>query len=233
MTAVDLVSLRLAWAEDVDVRPSPHLLRGAIGRHFPENSLVHQHDDAGRLVYRYPLIQYRWDRSGPWMLGLGEGAHFLKQTDWIGMQLDLGGCVVTIRDTVCAFRRHAVQPTSRLKRYRFVAPWLPLSQANHERFQRLPLSERSAELDRLAVAGVLLGLRGFGVDFRERLYAGFEMASSRPCRYKGTSLLGFTGQLLVNVDLPDGFAIGRAVSHGYGWMIAADKEPFGGPAHNE
>lgn len=223
MTAVDIVTIHLVWAEDVAIRPSPHWLRGAIGHCFPDNPLFHQHDGE-RFVYRYPLIQYRWDRSGPWILGLGAGAHFLKEVGWVGMELNLGGCAVTVRDAVCAFRLHEIRPTPRLCRYRFAAPWLPLSQDNYTRYQDLPRTERCFELDRLAVAGVLLGLRGFGVEFSDRLYAAFEMKSARPCGYKGIQLMGFTGSLLANVDLPDGFAIGRAVSHGYGWITSAEKE---------
>jgi hypothetical protein len=223
MTAVDLVFLRLSWAEDVALRPAPHLLRGAVGRRFPDNPLVHQHDGE-QVVYRYPRIQYRWDWSGPWLLGLGDAAQFLVQTDWTGMELQIGDRAVAVRDATCVFRRHTIQRTSYLKRYRFIAPWLPLSQENYRKYQRLSRARQRTELDRLAVAGVLLGLRGFGVEFPERLYAGFEMKSARPCRYKDVVFLGFTGQLLVNVDLPDGFALGRAVSHGYGWIATADEE---------
>jgi hypothetical protein len=223
MTAIDLVTLRLTWTEDLPLRPAPHLLRGAIGQRFPENLLVHQHDGK-QVVYRYPQIQYRWDRFGPWLLGLGDGAHFLAQTNWPGMELDLGKQTVTIRDAVYAFRRHTIRPVPRLKRYRFAAPWLPLSQENYQRYQKLSPDQRRAELDRLAVAGVLIGLRGFGVEFPERLFAAFEVDSGRLCRYKGVELTGFTGELVVNADLPDGFAIGRAVSHGYGWILSAGRE---------
>jgi hypothetical protein len=74
------------------------------------------------------------------------------------------------------------------------------------------------ELDRLAVGGLLVGLRGFGVDFPGRLFAAFEESSRKPCRYKDVEMIGFRGQFVANVDLPDGFALGRAVSHGYGWV---------------
>ena len=79
-------------------------------------------------------------------------------------------------------------------------------------------AQQVAERDRLAVAGLLIALRGFGVDFPGRLYAAFELHGARTCHYKGVDLLGFRGRLLANVDLPDGFALGRAVSHGYGWL---------------
>src|SRR5438477_267012 len=97
MSAVDIVTVRLTWAEDVQVGPSAQLLRGAIAECFPDNPLFHQHE-GDRVLYRYPAIQYRWD---------GEGA----------------------------------------------------------------------------------------------------------------VVVGFSGTLLANVDLPDGFAFGRAVSHGHGWLF--------------
>jgi hypothetical protein len=78
--------------------------------------------------------------------------------------------------------------------------------------------EEAAERDRLAVAGLLIALRGCGVELAGRLYAAFELRATQPCRYKHVELLGFRGRLLANVDLPDGFALGRAVSHGYGWL---------------
>ena len=70
----------------------------------------------------------------------------------------------------------------------------------------------------MAVAGLLMGLRGLGVNVGIRLYACFEMRCSQRCQYKELSLAGFRGTLLANLDLPDGMAIGRAVSHGYGWL---------------
>ena len=108
------------------------------------------------------------------MVGLGEGARFLAGVEWSGLELRIGDQYLTIRDAVCDFRRHVVGPSPRLLRYHFVSPWLPLSQENYQRYRSLSAMERIAERDRLAVAGILIGLRGFGVDFPGRLYAAFE-----------------------------------------------------------
>ena len=217
MSAVDLVTIRLTWVQDAPMRPAPHLLRGAVADRFPDNPLFHQHDGE-RVVYRYPQMQYRWDREGPMIVALGEAARFLTGVDWAGMELRIGGEFLTVRDAVYSFRRHEIRPSPRLMRYRFVAPWLPLSQENYQRYRSMNAAQQVAERDRLAVAGLLIALRGFGVDFPGRLFAAFELHGARPCHYKGVDLLGFHGRLLANVDLPDGFALGRAVSHGYGWL---------------
>lgn len=217
MNNVDLMTVRLTWAEVQHVRPSSPCLRGAIAGLFPDNPLFHQHDRE-RVVYRYPRVQYRWDREGPMILGIGEGARFLATVEWVGMELRIANQLLTIRDAVCSFRRHEIRPSPRLTRYRFVAPWLPLSQENYQRYRSMNPCEQAAERDRLAVAGLLIAMRGFGVEFPSRLFAAFELQQSKPCPYKGVDLVGFRGCLLANVDLPDGFAIGRAVSHGYGCL---------------
>ncbi|HWG46895.1 MAG TPA: CRISPR-associated endonuclease Cas6 [Gemmataceae bacterium] len=217
MSAVDLVTVRFSWAEEAPTRLAPHLLRGAVAEHFLDNPLFHQHDGE-RLMYRYPQVQYRWDREGPMIVALGEAARFLAGVDWPGMELRLGEHRLTIRDAVYSFHRHEIRPSPRLIRYRFIAPWLPLSQENYQCYRSMNPAQQVAERDRLAVAGLLISLRGFGVDFPGRLYAAFELHGVRTCHYKGVDLLGFHGRLLANVDLPDGFALGRAVSHGYGWL---------------
>jgi hypothetical protein len=217
MTAVDLVTVRLTWAEEVVLPPAPHWLRGALAARFPDNPLFHQHDGT-RVLYRYPQVQYRWDEEGPMILGLGEAARFLSAVEWAGMQLQVGPHRLTLRDVVCRFRRHTIRPTPNLLRFTLMAPWLPFSQENYQRYQSLGPAEQAAERDRLAVAGLLIALRGFGVEFPGRLFAAFEVHSAPWCPYKGIRLLGFRGTLLANVDLPDGFAFGRATSHGFGWL---------------
>jgi hypothetical protein len=232
MTTVDLLTLRLTWVEAAPVRPAAHLLRGAVAALFPDNPLFHQHD-GDQVIYRHPLVQYRWDRDEPILFAIGGAAQSLVGIDWVGRSLRIGEQYVTIRDAVCAFHQHTICPVERLLRYRFMAPWLPFNQENHRKYRSLPFAEREAERDRLAVAGLLIALRGFGVDFRTRLYAAFECHAARPCRYKGVELLGFRGRLLANVDLPDGFALGRAVSHGYGWLCREDHLSFEGRKHHD
>jgi hypothetical protein len=221
MKTVDIVRIRLSWLEDRPGPPAPHLLRGALGDHFRDNPLFHQHEETG-VLYRYPLVQYRWDWRGAALLGLGEGAQVLARSQWPGMELQIGGRTLHVRDADCEFRRHSISLTDRLVRYRFVAPWIPFNQDLIRRYRDLTPEAQVRERDRLAVAGLLLGLRGFGVEIQGRVLAAFEMRSCRPCPYKDVELLGFRGRLLTNLDLPDGFALGRAISHGYGWIERDD-----------
>lgn len=218
MSVVDVVTVRLVLSGRERPRPAPYLLRGAIAGLFPECSLMHQHE-GDRLVYRYPRVQYRWDEEGPMLVGLHEGARFLSSVDWTGLELRLGDRTATVTEAQCSFRRHEVRMSETLRRYAFIAPWIPLSQENHARYQTLPLEGRMTELDRLAVAGLLLALRAIGFEVPGRLYAAFESQRVVECPYKDVQMTGFLGHLLCNVELPEGLAMGRAISHGYGWVV--------------
>jgi hypothetical protein len=52
----------------------------------------------------------------------------------------------------------------------------------------------------------------------ERVYAVFEWLRDAPCVVKNVALVGFEGTFVTNLELPDNLALGRSVSHGYGWF---------------
>jgi hypothetical protein len=224
VSTVRMATVRLAWAMPYEGPPAPHLLRGAIAARFADNPLFHQHV-GDQFVYRYPRVQYRWDRGCGVVVGFGDGVEALVELPWAGLQLRLGSQQVTVLDATVTLTQHDLVPAQRLLRYRFRAPWLPFNQDNYDSYQQRRPAEQAAERDRLAVAGILMALRGLDVEFPGRLYAAFHLDKARPCRYKDLQMLGFVGTLVANVELPDGFAIGRAVSHGYGWLVREHTTP--------
>lgn len=219
MKSVDQITVRLRFAGETP-RPAPYHLRGAIAAQFPDDPLFHQHAANGNgLMYRLPRIQYRWDHEGPILVGLEEGARRLLEVAWPGMELCLGKLRVTVRDAECAFQRFDVRMVPHLLRYRLMAPWLPFSQENYARYQTLGPAAQALERDRLARGAILIGLRELGVKLNEHLFVAVEAVAAERCSYKGIDLLGFWGRVLANTALPPGFAFGRAVSHGYGWIV--------------
>jgi hypothetical protein len=215
--SVDQITVRLRLAEAA-LRPAPEQLRGAISARFPEEPLFHQHTADG-LLYRLPRIHYRWDEEGPVLVGLEEGARRLLEVDWPGMELRLGNECVMVSEAQCAFQRFEVRMAPHLLRYRLAAPWLPFSQENYARYRGLGPVAQAQERDRLARGGILIGLRGLGVEVSQQLFVAVEAISPERCGYKGVELLGFWGRVLANMELPPGFAFGRSVSHGYGWIV--------------
>jgi hypothetical protein len=111
----------------------------------------------------------------------------------------------------------------RLCRYDFGAPWIALNQENHAHYRDKPRSGRRAELDRILVGNLLTMSQAFGWFYAEgeTVYAAFEPLREVSCTVKDVSLLGFEGSFVTNLDLPDPLALGRSVSHGFGWFHSA------------
>lgn len=217
MSKIPIARLRLRFVESIDVPSQAHLLRGALANLFPDEPLLHQHGRDG-FLYRYPLVHYRWLNGNGILTGFHEGAHLLVRLPLLDHSLQLGNVTTRIVDMEIRLSVEEVKLTERLLRYYFVTPWLPLSQENYEVYKKMNSIEQAQERDRIAVGNLLTALRSLKIELPGRLYAAVQVRRGIPCRYKDQTFVGFLGTLLANVDIPDDMAIGRAVSHGYGWL---------------
>ncbi len=209
--------IRFKWSQPLDGPPRAHQLRGAVAKSFPDEPIFHQHEGS-KFVYRYPVIQYRWERNAGVIMGINEGAEKIVKMPWLDLPLELGETKVIISDAEIYYRKGQFAISDRLERYSLLSPWVPFNQENYKAYQKLSQSEQLLERDRLLVAQILTALRGLKIDFPERLYAAFELTRSVIAPYKDQALTGLLGHFFTNAVLPDHFAIGRATSHGYGWF---------------
>lgn len=221
MSEIPIACLQLRFAGSANGSSRPHLLRGALASLFPDEPLLHQHRQNG-LIYRYPLVHYRWRNGDGFLVGFHEGARLLARLPLLDQSLQLGTVTTNISDVEIHFATQGVRVAERLVRYYFASPWVPFNQENYEIYRSLNQNQQADERDRIAVGNLLTALRGLKVEFPGRLYATVQIHRAVPCRYKDQTFVGFGGTLLTNADLPDDIAIGRAVSHGYGWLRRID-----------
>jgi hypothetical protein len=197
-------------------------LRGALARAFADDDLFHQHDNEGNVLYRYPRVQYRWYRGNGLVMGWQEAAHKLLQLPWLDLTLRLSNEPVSVTDAMLSTSHGIFAVSDRLQHYRLVSPALLFNQKNYQRYREKEEREQQVERDRLLVAQLLTAMRALQTNFPGHLYATFTYFHTRTCRYKQQELLGLTGRFVCNAVLPDGLAIGHAVSHGYGWIVPAN-----------
>mgnify|MGYP001809782717 CR=1 FL=1 len=221
LAKIPCAQVELRWERDLPGRPAQRArqLRGALATAFRDDPLFHQHDPVtGKALYRYPRVQYRWLDGCGLVIGWAEAASRLLDRPWLDLNLQLGEESVRIDDAALTLHHGEFGVSERLEHYRLRSPALLFNQENYRRYQQMSEPAQAVERDRLLVSAVLTGLRGLDVHFPERLYATFTQIQTRPCQYKGQDLLGISGGFACNVVLPDGFAFGHAVSHGYGWL---------------
>jgi len=174
-------------------------------------------------VARYPEVHYRWIGEGPALFAIGAAAQQAMAHPWPGVTVRLGEherSVAQVDWSVAAIQRSS---SRRLLRYDLGAPWIALNQENHARYRDLGGPARRAELDRILVGNLLTMSQAFGWFYepQETVYAAFEPEREVPCTVKEVSLLGFAGSFVTNLELPDDLALGRSVSHGFGWFRRA------------
>jgi hypothetical protein len=192
-------------------------LRGALGAAFNDDAFFHQHDPAtGKLLYRYPRIQYGWRNGHGVIIGWDAAASQLLTLPWFDLELRLGEDEVRVADAAITVTHSQFGVAEQLVQYHLQKPVLLFNQENYRRYQRMNTQQQSAERERLLLANLLTSLRGLGVEFERQLYAAFLNTKKQTCHYKGESLFGLSGTFFANAILPNGFAFGHGVSHGFG-----------------
>ncbi|MBK1695122.1 hypothetical protein CKO09_10280 [Chromatium weissei] len=192
-------------------------LRGALGAAFNDDAFFHQHDPAtGKLLYRYPHIQYGWRNGHGVIIGWDTAASQLLTLPWFDLELRLGEDEVRVADAAITVTQGQFGVAKQLVRYSLQQPVLLFNQENYQRYRKMNAHEQYKEQDRLLVANLLTAMRGLEVNFTERLYSVFAQFHTQTIEYKQQRLLGISGEIWTNAVLPNGFAFGHEVSHGFG-----------------
>ena len=181
-----------------------------------EDDLLHNHASRDRVIYRYPLVQYKSISEKAAILGIGdEGCksleNLLKMKDFTAIFSDNG--ITGIEKETDILQLHPTpQQTYRIHDY------IALNANNlHEWINNPSLPARAALLERCIVGHILkfasaikwlLPPRSLQVellDFRFRNTRAFD-----------NNFLAFEVMFRTNITLPEGIGLGKAVSHGFG-----------------
>lgn len=240
----NIAVIKLKFSKPIDNSLSrAQQLRGAIASAFTEEPIFHHHED-NNLLYHYPLIHYRWENSnrnsnadsndnsksnrnsndsrsskeGGYgvIVGINQGAERIIKIPWLDLPLTLAKDKVVVEESEISYKKGTFGISDRLERYNFISPWLAFNQENYKNYQTLSPSEQIQERDRILVAQLLMLLKEMNIIIKERLYAAFNVKRSIVCPYKDQNLMGFFGDFVSNLILPENLAVGRSVSHGYG-----------------
>lgn len=190
-------------------------LRGFFAAGQGEGSLLHNHGEQGRELYRYPLVQYKIVDGTPVVLALGDGIEAVQPLVASRRELALGGRRYPRGALRLSLEAAEIGDTEEHLRYRFLTPWFGLNQDNHRRFEAAGPEERRALLDRVLAGNVLSMAKGLGLTVEGRLTVDSALAP-RPVGFKEGTVLGFTGEFSVNYVIPELLGLGKSVSRGFG-----------------
>jgi len=207
--------LRLTLHSDAPMRGDAAKLRGFFATSFNEYALLHQHV-TDKLVYRYPLIQYKMLEGSPLILGINEGAEVLKEVYDKFDEIKLGESRYSIMERGVILRSEEFGCSQEIQSYRFATPWLALNQKNYLRYRKASRGARRDILRSILVGNILSASKGLGYVAKEHIRLEVGVTTEEICQLKDEKVTGIRGEFTTNFAIPELLGLGKSASRGFG-----------------
>jgi len=212
-----LKTLTLTLESDKSIKEDASKLRGFFATKFTEYALLHQHVDVGKLLYRYPKIQYKMIDGVPLVLGIEEGADVLKEIydKYDEIRLDENTYSIVGRSVILRVVDFGL--SEKILGYMFITPWIALSQKNYEKYWKSDRRGQRELLRRTLIGNLLSASKGLDYMVPDEIKLDIAgRVTPEKCFIKKTPLVGFKCDFVVNFNIPDLMGLGKSVSRGFG-----------------
>jgi hypothetical protein len=196
------------------------LARGFFGKLFSDKVLSHHHLlDEGRLLYRYPLVQYKALWGELLVIGIEEGVELIGHFAHLE-SIMFDSEELTVLEAHFQHYNEELGAFGQQMKYQFLTPWLALNEENVKVYYRYRSSFKKIQelLSRILVGNILSMTKGLNYTVKDRIYAEVKVKECR-CSLKKNPMLGFVGEFTINFKLPDYIGLGKSVSRGFGTII--------------
>lgn len=211
---MNLKTFTLTLASTRPIRGSASELRGFFATRFNEYTLLHQHS-ADKLIYRYPMVQYKMIDRKPMVIGINDGAEVLKQVYDKYDEIKLGENVYEIVEKGISVRECGFGISDEMHTYEFETPWIALNQSNYTKYYGMKAVDRNEFLKKTLVGNLLSMSKSFEYQVPDRIECELGV-KIRKNRLKGVTMMTFVGNFSTNFLIPDYLGIGKSVSRGFG-----------------
>jgi hypothetical protein len=201
-----------------------------------QNGLFHQHDnsgESGKLIQRYPLIQYRSYQNKPYIYSINEGRDALMalwQSGAIDDYYKKRDVVVQIDsfDKTNQYLRLIPIEEQNMYRYR-IMQYIPFNNANYAVYKSLPtFLNKVAYLEKM----IALHIQGLAVALgwkwnrheQQLLVCIDDIDRFEKIKEHQNNFIGIDLVFYVNALLPDRIAIGNDMAFGKGWIHKQPKK---------
>ena len=221
-----LKTFTLTLASTRPIQGSASQLRGFFATKFNEYTLLHQHN-TDRLIYRYPLVQYKIIEATPTVIGINEGVEVLKEIYDQYNEINLNGDIYEIVERGISVKNAEFGLTDKMHTYRFATPWFALNQENYKRFYLAGgRAERAGLLNRTLTGNILSMAKSLDYQVPDRIQCETDV-TIRKGRQKDTNIMTFIGTFSTNFLIPEYLGLGKSVSRGFGSVIMEYKDQGG------
>ena len=206
---------------NVNLRASQiHKFRGFVGNAFKNHDLIHNHDEKGNPIYRYPLIQFKLIDKTPAIIAITDRAVSIFSE--IFMKLDkivIENTVIPVFEKDLKIEEVEFGYSDEIFMYEFASPWIGLNQKNFKKYNEAGGNEKNRILKRAMTGNILSMAKHLDcwLSENQKIKINHKLKGIK-VNLKGKSMAAFNGIFKTNFLLPDYLGIGKSVSRGFGTL---------------
>lgn len=180
--------------------------------------LFHHHLDKNKLLYQYPLIQYKIINQQTAILCLEKGVdsfqNFLNTKDW---EIKLGNKKIILNVNHLFLKQYNIQVYNKIFTYH-INNWAALNTDNYHQFlNEDALINRIHHLEKILIAHILSFAKGVNITIEKPIKLYFSKhLKTRILPFKDIKLTVFDVEFKSNIFLPDYIGLGKASAYGFG-----------------
>ena len=188
-------------------------LRGFFANLYKDNDLFHNHQQDGRVIYRYPLIQYKIINGKLVIIGLKEGADLVRNEFIKHESINLDGEILSNFEISLKIVQVNMQVEDSLYSYQFNSIWLPLNDKNYRIYK-----QGKFDLNKALQNNLLSDLKGLGITAEKRIMVKGNFREKK-VMVDNKQMTGFVGDFVCNVKIPEFAGTGKRKSIGFGTIV--------------
>ncbi|AGB02671.1 CRISPR-associated endonuclease Cas6 [Methanoregula formicica] len=186
----------------------------------------------GQILYRYPAILCKQLKNNLAVIGICQGARFLRQLADNNAEIlsENNSCRIVSRDPEIHNEEFGI--TGRMYAYEILIPYLALNQQNAKKFYGLKgKPARDAFMQKILTGHLNTLAKSLDYSLSEPITCTARVRFIQE-RIDRENRIVFLGKFTTNLCIPDYLGIGQSVSSGYGTIrkICAMEEPHQDPA---
>lgn len=221
-------------------------IRGFFAHNFGEEVLFHNHKKNGKLLHKYPKIQYKIEEGQPFIVSIGEGKRATSKAVENLEMIKIGNRIYKINQVIPKEEKVNlnVEKTNKLNHlYFFDSPWLAFNPTNYKeirfamggkkatkevrkkinsnkefvlRFKDNNREEQEKIIERILKNQIISVAKGLDWTINNQIRISLNFFKYEFRRYKGFLPLAVNASFKTNVLLPNDIGIGNGTSIGYG-----------------
>lgn len=187
-------------------------LRGYFGTRFIDNDIFHNHKGKYEFQYRFPKIQYRLIDNRLSLFAVGESIAIMKECLESLDTIKIMENEIKIEDIEYSNLGEDFFVDEKLHKYRFETIWLALNQENYIKYLA-----GEFDIDRQIQNNLLSNFKGLGIKVDKQILAKGDLQPIK-VNIKDVRMVGFKGEFVSNVVIPEYMALGKRQSIGFGMV---------------